>query len=205
MLGFGASYTRGLTVLSLLCVCFRNVRRCARHFCLSCQNRLCQTLHIWDEEYMGLGKCAGWPFHDLDPRSRLWHWLTLISLSALIQSLQIFAPFPSSKLSTSQSGSSLEKFSESNTAPARAIVRATWLELFILIPGLSAIICCHTFHYKVIWEDGSYTCMAVEELWIIWKQQVQHVSSSMCRLCDQLEQEKLLGKVHKVTYLQCCT
>ena len=24
---------------------------------------------------MGLGKCTGWPFCDLDPRSRLWHWL----------------------------------------------------------------------------------------------------------------------------------
>ena len=27
---------------------------------------------------MGLGKFTGWPFHDLDPRSRLWHWLAKI-------------------------------------------------------------------------------------------------------------------------------
>ena len=31
---------------------------------------------------MGLGKCTGWPFHDLDPRSRLWHPLAKICLSA---------------------------------------------------------------------------------------------------------------------------
>ena len=30
---------------------------------------------------MGLGKCPGWPFHDLDPRSRLWHQLVTICLS----------------------------------------------------------------------------------------------------------------------------
>ena len=23
----------------------------------------------------GSGECTGWPIHDLDPRSRLWHWL----------------------------------------------------------------------------------------------------------------------------------
>ena len=32
--------------------------------------------------YMGLVKCTGWPFHGLDPRSWLWHWLTKICLSA---------------------------------------------------------------------------------------------------------------------------
>ena len=31
---------------------------------------------------MGLGKCTGWPFHDLDPRLRLWHPLAKICLSA---------------------------------------------------------------------------------------------------------------------------
>ena len=31
---------------------------------------------------MDLGKCTGWPFHDLDPRSRLWHRLAKICLSA---------------------------------------------------------------------------------------------------------------------------
>ena len=31
---------------------------------------------------MGLGKCTGWPFHDLDPRSRLWRRLAKICLSA---------------------------------------------------------------------------------------------------------------------------
>ena len=30
---------------------------------------------------MGLGKCTGRPFHDLDPRSRLWHRLAKICLS----------------------------------------------------------------------------------------------------------------------------
>ena len=29
---------------------------------------------------MGLGKCTGWPFDDLDPRSRLWHRLAKICL-----------------------------------------------------------------------------------------------------------------------------
>ena len=30
---------------------------------------------------MGLRKCTGWPFHDLYPRSRLWHRLAKIYLS----------------------------------------------------------------------------------------------------------------------------
>ena len=29
---------------------------------------------------MGLGKCTGWPFHDLDTKSRLWHRLAKICL-----------------------------------------------------------------------------------------------------------------------------
>ena len=33
---------------------------CCKDFCLSCQNHLCQTLHIWDKEYIGLGKYTGW-------------------------------------------------------------------------------------------------------------------------------------------------
>ena len=55
-------------------VCRRRVRR-RNNFCLSRQNHLSLTLHIWHKKYVGLGKCTGWPFHDLDPRSRLWHWL----------------------------------------------------------------------------------------------------------------------------------
>ena len=47
------------------------------------QNRLCETLHIWDKEYIGLGKCIGWPFLDLDPWSPLWHWLRKKCLSSL--------------------------------------------------------------------------------------------------------------------------
>ena len=31
---------------------------------------------------MGLGKSTGWPFHDLDPWSRVWHRLAKICLSA---------------------------------------------------------------------------------------------------------------------------
>ena len=31
---------------------------------------------------MGLGNCTGWPFHDLDPRSWLWHPLAKMCLSA---------------------------------------------------------------------------------------------------------------------------
>ena len=60
---------------------FRRVRR-GNNFCLSGQNRLSLTLDIWHQEYMGLGKCTGWPYHDLDPRSRLWHRLAKICLSA---------------------------------------------------------------------------------------------------------------------------
>ena len=51
-------------------------------FCFSRQNCLSFTLYIWDKESIGLGKCTGWPFGDLDPRSRLWHWLIKICLSA---------------------------------------------------------------------------------------------------------------------------
>ena len=56
-------------------------RRC-NNFCLSCQKRLRLTLDIWHKEYMGLGKCTGWPFHDLDSRSQLLHRLAKICLSA---------------------------------------------------------------------------------------------------------------------------
>ena len=31
---------------------------------------------------MGLGKCTGWPFHDLEPRSQQWRRLAKICLSA---------------------------------------------------------------------------------------------------------------------------
>ena len=34
---------------------------------------------------MGLGKCTGWPIHDLNPRSRLWHWLAKICLSGKVR------------------------------------------------------------------------------------------------------------------------
>ena len=50
-----------------------------KDFCLPLENRLC---HIWDKEYIGLRKCTGWPFYDLDPRSQLWHRLTKICFSA---------------------------------------------------------------------------------------------------------------------------
>ena len=52
---------------------FRRVRR--RVFCLSHQKRLNYILDIWGKEYKGVAKCTGWPFRDLDPRSRLWHRL----------------------------------------------------------------------------------------------------------------------------------
>ena len=60
-------------------VCRRVCRR--KNFCLTRQNHLSKTLHIWLKEYMGRGKCTGWPFHDLDPKSRLWHRLAKICLS----------------------------------------------------------------------------------------------------------------------------
>ena len=51
---------------------FRRVRvRRRNNFCLSCENPLSYTSHIRHKEYMDLGKCTGWPFHDLDPRSWL--------------------------------------------------------------------------------------------------------------------------------------
>ena len=51
------------------------VHRC-KGFCLSRQNCFCQTLHIWSKEYMGLGKCTGWPFSDLGPRyNATWLYL----------------------------------------------------------------------------------------------------------------------------------
>ena len=59
----------------------RHVRR-RKNFSLSRQNRLGLTFDIWHKEYMGLGKCTGWPFPDLDPRLRLCHWLAKICLSA---------------------------------------------------------------------------------------------------------------------------
>ena len=31
------------------------------------------TLDIWDKEYIGLVKCTGWPFCDLDQSPWLWH------------------------------------------------------------------------------------------------------------------------------------
>ena len=49
-------------------------RRRRNDFCFSRQNHLSFTLDIWDKESIGLEKCTGWPFGDLDPRSRLWHW-----------------------------------------------------------------------------------------------------------------------------------
>ena len=36
--------------------------------------------YFWQR--IGVRKCTGWPFHDLDPRSRLWHRLAKICLSA---------------------------------------------------------------------------------------------------------------------------
>ena len=68
----------GVTMFS---VRFRRVHR-RNYFCLSHQNRWTKPLDTWHKEYMGLGKCTGWPLHDLDPRSRLWHRLAKICLSA---------------------------------------------------------------------------------------------------------------------------
>ena len=34
--------------------------------------------HTYLGRRIGLGKCIGWPFHDLEPRSWLWHWITKI-------------------------------------------------------------------------------------------------------------------------------
>ena len=56
-------------------------RRRRKDLCLSRQNRWCETLHIWNKEYISLGKYTGWPFCDLDPRSWLWRWLTKICVS----------------------------------------------------------------------------------------------------------------------------
>ena len=41
-----------------------------------------KPLDIWHKEYMSLAKCTGWPYGDLDPRSRLRHQLAKIFLSA---------------------------------------------------------------------------------------------------------------------------
>ena len=35
------------------------VRRRRNDFCFLCHNRLSWTLHIWDKESIGLGKCTG--------------------------------------------------------------------------------------------------------------------------------------------------
>ena len=65
-------------------VCFRHhLSHHRNNFSFSHQNRLCLILNIWDtKESIGLGKCTAWPFHDLDPRSCMWHWLTKICLYA---------------------------------------------------------------------------------------------------------------------------
>ena len=60
----------------------RRIRHRHNNSCLSHQNRVFWTLHIWDKESIGQGKWSQWPFHDLDTRSWLWHWLTKICLSA---------------------------------------------------------------------------------------------------------------------------
>ena len=58
------------------CACLRN------DFCFLHQNHFSWTLHIWEKENVGVGKCIGWPFNELDPRSHLWYCLTKICLSA---------------------------------------------------------------------------------------------------------------------------
>ena len=67
-----------------VCFCRVRCRRVRRRndFCLSRQNRFSYILDIWGKEYIGLATCTGWPFHDLDPRSWLWHQLAKICLSA---------------------------------------------------------------------------------------------------------------------------
>ena len=39
-------------------------------------------LDIWDKEYIDPGKWTEWPFHDIDPRSCLWHGLAKTCMSA---------------------------------------------------------------------------------------------------------------------------
>ena len=73
-------------VTSIFSVRFRPVRhrrvRRRNDFYLERQNHLSYILDIWSKEYIGLAKCTGWTFHDLDPRPRLWHRLANICLSA---------------------------------------------------------------------------------------------------------------------------
>ena len=64
-------------------VCIRVCPRRRQDNGYSHQNHLSQTLDIWDKESIGLRKCTGWPFGDLDPRMWwLWHWYTKICLFA---------------------------------------------------------------------------------------------------------------------------
>ena len=41
------------------------VRHRRKDFCFWHQNHLRLTLDIWDKGSVGLGKCSGWPFHNL--------------------------------------------------------------------------------------------------------------------------------------------
>ena len=66
---------------------YRRVCRRPNDFCFSSQKIFSQILDIWDKENVGLGKCTGWLFRDLDPRSRLWQWLP-IKLELFVQSRQ---------------------------------------------------------------------------------------------------------------------
>ena len=53
-----------------------SVRR--NDFRFSRQNCLSWILYVWNKDIIGLGKCTGWPFFDLDPRRWLWRWWTKI-------------------------------------------------------------------------------------------------------------------------------
>ena len=66
----------------------RRGRRRRNDFCFSRQNRLSFTVDIWDKESIGLGKRTGWPFGDLDPRSRLWHWQRFACLQDKVKTTQ---------------------------------------------------------------------------------------------------------------------
>ena len=62
-------------------------------FCSSLQNCYCCTLGLWNKVSTCMDKCNEWHLHDLDPRSRLWYWLTNvfvleITWESIIQTLQ---------------------------------------------------------------------------------------------------------------------
>ena len=51
------------------CFQFVSVHHCRNDFSFSSRKRLCLTIDIWDKEIIGLDKCIGWCFRDLDQRT----------------------------------------------------------------------------------------------------------------------------------------